>query len=345
MPVRRYRAQLAPGTPLRSGLERILRGRTGALIVMGTNRQVQGITTGGFTIDVPFTATALRELAKMDGAIILDNDCERILMAGVHLVPDPSLETIETGTRHRTAHRVAQQCGVPVVTVSASMNTIQIFLGDQRYLIEQSPAILARANLALQTLERYQVRLTEMTSRLNTLEVHDQVTVRDFVVVSQRLEMVRRLAAETEAYATELGSDGRLLQLQLFEVQVGFADLPELLENDYRPEGDDSFSLAPLRDLPDEELVDPVLVARAIGFTEALDARITPRGLRQLSTINRLPGTVAARLIDHFGSLQALFGASTQELQEVDGVGGGRARMVREGLTRLAEAAYVDRVD
>ncbi|GAB3713211.1 DNA integrity scanning diadenylate cyclase DisA [Mariniluteicoccus flavus] len=345
MPVRKYRAQMAPGTPLREGLERIVRGRTGALVVLGSNRQVEAVTTGGFRIDTPFTATALRELAKMDGALILNNEADRIMMAGVHLMPDPTIETVETGTRHRTADRVAQQCGVPVVTVSASMSTIQIFLEDKRYLIEQSPAILARANLALQTLERYKVRLGEVLGRLNSLEVHDQVTVRDFVLVAQRLEMVRRLEAETTEYVTELGSDGRLLQLQLFEVHVGMEELPDLLERDYRRDPDDGLTLAPLSGLPDEEIVDPQVVARAIGFTEPLDARITTRGFRQLAGVNRLPTSVATRLIDHFGSLQALFAASTHELQEVDGVGGSRARMVRDGLTRLAESAYQDRLD
>lgn len=334
---------MAPGTPLRMGLERIVQGRTGALVVLGSNRQVDAVTTGGFTIDAPFTPTALRELAKMDGAIILDGDASRILMAGVHLMPDASLETEETGTRHRTAHRVAQQCGVPVVTVSASMNTIRIFLGSERYLVEQPTAILGRANLALQTLERYRARLNEVIARLNSLEVHDQVSVRDFVVVAQRIEMVRRLEAEATEYTDELGSDGRLLELQLLEVRVGIDELPGLLEQDYRPDGADEFSLARLADLPDHEIVDPTIVARTIGFTDALDTRISTRGFRQLASVHRLPFTVAARLIDHFGSLQALFAASTHELQEVEGVGEGRARLVREGLTRLAESAYVDR--
>lgn len=345
MPVRRYRALMAPGTPLREGLERIVRGRTGALVVLGSNKTVESITTGGFHIDAPFTATALRELAKMDGAIILDDECERILMAAVQLMPDPAYDTVETGTRHRTADRVAQQCGVPTVTVSASMGTIQIYLGDKRFLIENSPTIMARANLALQTLERYKVRLTEGISRLNSLEVHDQATIRDLAVVAQRLERVRRLEAETAASVAELGSDGRLLALQLAEVQVGLHDLGPLLEQDYAPDDREGFGLANLAELDDEELLDLPTVARRIGFDEPLDTHVSTRGFRQLAGIHRLPTSVAARLIDHFGSLQAMFGASSSELQEVEGVGGGRARMIRDGLTRLAESAYVDSVE
>ena len=127
---------IAPGTPLRDGLERILRGRTGALLVLGQDRLVESISTGGFTLDVPFTATGLRELAKMDGAIILDRDVTRIHRAAVHLMPDPSIPTTESGTRHRTAERVARQTGIPVISVSASMHTIALYLGDVRHVLE-----------------------------------------------------------------------------------------------------------------------------------------------------------------------------------------------------------------
>ena len=63
-----------------------------------------------------------------------------------------------------------------------------------------------------------------------------------------------------------------------------------------------------------------------------------------MGQINRLPPGLGVRLIEHFGSLQALFGASSAELQSVDGVGENRARIIRDGLLRLADAAYDDRV-
>ena len=107
-------AQLAPGTPLRDGLDRIVSGHTGALVVLGTNPELEAISTGGFAIDVPFNATRMRELAKMDGAIVLSTDLTRIVAAAVHLSPAADIPTTETGTRHRTAERVAKQVGVPV---------------------------------------------------------------------------------------------------------------------------------------------------------------------------------------------------------------------------------------
>ena len=348
-------ALLAPGTPLREGLERILRGRTGALVVLGQNKVIDQVSTGGFPLEVPYTPTALRELAKMDGAIVLELDADRsgrrtaarIVRAGVQLMPDPAIETVETGTRHRTADRVARQSGLPVVSVSASMSTIALYLDGTRHLVEHSEQILSRANQALQTLERYRDRLWQVTNRLSSLEVQDQVTVKDFAMVAQRLEMVRRLDAELVGYVVELGTDGRLLTLQLHELELGLDEVRQLLERDYRRAADDTFGFAGLESLNTTELLDPLVVARTVGFTHAehLDSRITSRGYRQLSAINRLTPALAERLIEHFGSLQDLFGASSADLQAIDGVGEGRARLIRDGLVRLAESAYAERLD
>ena len=343
-----FLALLAPGTPLREGLERILRGRTGALVVLGVSREVDKISTGGFNLDVAYTPTALRELAKMDGAIIVDPDSNRIVRAGVHLMPDPTIETVETGTRHRTAERVARQTGLPALSVSASMATITLYLDSHRHLVERSEQILSRAGQALQTLERYKARLWEVTNRLSALEVQDQVTVRDFAVVAQRLEMIRRLRLELDRHALELGTDGRMLTLQLHELGGGVDELRLLLERDYRPaDADDWAGLAGLTPLGTAELLEPLTVARAVGFTphEHLDTRISTRGYRQVAQINRLPTAFGHRLIEHFGSLQALFAASSAELQVIDGVGESRARIIRDGLVRLAESAYTERMD
>jgi len=346
-----YLELVAPGTPLRDGFERILRGRTGALIVLGHGRDVQDLCTGGFELDVPYSPTALRELAKMDGAIVLDSWATRIMRAGVHLMPDPTVPTAETGTRHRTADRLARQTGVPVIAISASMATISLYVDAYRQFVENPDQILARANQALQTLERYRARLAEATTRLSALEVEDQVTLRDVASVAQRLEMVRRLDLELSEYTAELGTEGRLLALQMHELTSGLTELGALLEKDYRPEpaggGNDSdagFGLSQLTVLDTTQLLDLLLVARTIGFSasDQLDTRTTTRGYRQVAQINRLPGALGERLIEHFGSLQALFAASRADLQEVEGVGEQRARAIRDGLVRVAETAYAD---
>ena len=342
-------ASIAPGTPLRDGLERILRGRTGALLVLGSDKTVDSISTGGFFLDVPFTATGLRELAKMDGAMVLDKDITRILHAAVHLMPDPSIFSEETGTRHRTADRVARQTGFPVISVSQSMQVVAVYVGGTRYVIEDSGQILSRANQALATLERYKLRLDEVSSTLSALEIEDLVTIRDVAVVAQRLEMVTRIAREIEDYVLELGSDGRLLSLQLDELVTGVDNERELVIRDYQADGKrrmpPSEVLDELGSLSPAELVDIAAVTRALGLgaSEHLDVAVTPRGYRLLAKVPRLPGTVVDRLVEHFGSLQKLLSASIDDLQAVDGVGELRARSVREGLSRLAESSILER--
>ena len=342
-------ASIAPGTTLRDGLERILRGRTGALLVLGSDKVVDSISTGGFFLDVPFTATGLRELAKMDGAMILDRDAGRILHAAVHLMPDPAIHSEETGTRHRTADRVARQTGYPVISVSQSMQIIAVYVGEIRYVLEDSGQILSRANQALATLERYKLRLDEVSSTLSALEIEDLVTTRDVAVVAQRLEMVTRIAREIEDYVLELGSDGRLLSLQLDELVTGVDLERELVIRDYLPSSRKKRSpedvLGDLEKLSPTDLVDVAAVARALGLgaSEHLDGAVTPRGYRLLAKVPRLPGTVVDRLVEHFGSLQKLLSASIDDLQAVEGVGELRARSVREGLSRLAESSILER--
>ncbi len=338
--LRRHQALLAPGTAFREGLDRIVSGRTGALVVLGDNPVVQAASTGGFRIDVEFTPTALRELAKLDGGIVVTAALDRILTAGVQFMPDPAVPTGETGTRHRTADRLSQQAGVPVVTVSASMSTIALYVGGRRHLVERSEVNAGRANQALSTLIRYRDRLRDATESLSALEVSDQVTARDVALVAQRYELVRRLADEITGYVVVLGVDGRLVAMQLQELTAGTTDLVPHLEADYRPADDPAaVRLADLAGLTDDEVLDLAEVARTIGLGP-LEARHTPRGIRQLAQIHRLPGAVAARLLEHFGGLQGLLTASRTELCEVDGVGEVRARMIRDDLLRITEAAY-----
>ena len=345
-------AAVAPGTALHDGLERILRGNTGGLVVLGYDKVLEGLCTGGFTLDVDFSATRLRELSKMDGAVVVTSDLSKIVRAGVQLVPDPGIPTEETGTRHRTAERVARQTGFPVISVSQSMRIIALYVDGERYVLDDSAAILSRANQALATLERYKLRLDEVAGTLSALEIEDLVTVRDAMAVSQRLEMVRRINAEIEGYVVELGTDGRLLQLQLEELMAGVDPERELIVRDYLISGAGKRArtvedaLADLDQLSAADLLDLIAVAKAAGFPaspEALDAPISPRGYRLLAKVPRLPRTVVDRLVEHFGSLQKLLAAGIDDLQVVEGVGDTRARSVREGLSRLAETSILER--
>lgn len=343
-------ATVAPGTWLRDGLERVLRGNTGALIVMGFDDVVDSLCTGGFPLDVESSATRLRELAKMDGAVVLSSDGTRILRAATHLMPDPAIGTDESGTRHRTAQRVAIQTGHPVISVSQSMRIIALYLDSRRYVLESSDELLGRANQAIATLERYKARLDEVSNTLSALEIEDLVTVRDAAMVSQRLEMVRRIADEITGYVVELGTDGRLLAMQLEELMAGVDADRELIARDYLPTSRRGRTpeqvLDELAELSATDLLDLGLVASAMGFAnapESLEGVASPRGYRLLARVPRLPGPILDRVVEHFDGLQKLLAATVEDLQAVEGVGESRARGVREAISRLADASIIDR--
>lgn len=343
-------AAVAPGTELRDGLERILRGRTGALIVLGYDQAVEALCSGGFELEVGFSATRLRELCKMDGAVVVDRSITTIRRAAVQLLPDPSIETSESGTRHRTAERVAKQTGFPVISVSQSMRIVALYVAGMRYVLEDSDTILSRANQALATLERYRARLDEVSGTLSALEIEDLVTIRDVSAVVQRLEMVRRISEEIAGYVVELGVDGRLMALQLDELVGGIGADRELVLRDYVDGTRKGRSIAEVQDalaaLDATELLDLDYIAQVLGLSgagETLDAAVGPRGFRLLSKVPRLPTGVVDRLVGHFGSLQKLLAASVEDLMTVDGVGEQRARAVREGLSRLAESSILER--
>jgi diadenylate cyclase len=339
---------VAPGTPLREGLDRILQARMGALIVVGDGPEVLSVCSGGFLLDAEFTPQRLSELAKMDGAIILASDTSRVARANVHLVPDPDVPTSETGTRHRTAERVGRQLDVPVITVSEDMSLVAIHRRGEKHNLEPIPRVLARADQALQILGRYKARLDSVSGSLSALEVEDLVTVRDVATVLQRAEMVRRIAEEIEGYVIELGADGRLVMLQLEELVGGVEEDRRLVAKDYYQSSDDYELVGVMRllaHLEDEELLDLNLVAGVLHLDPeiGIDGALQPRGFRLLHKIPRLPELVSDHVVDRFSNLQKIMRAGLTDLTEVEGVGEVRAKAIKEGLSRLAETSILER--
>jgi diadenylate cyclase len=342
---------VAPGTQLRDGLDRIVRAKMGALVVIGDSPEVLAICTGGFLLDAPFSPQKLSELAKMDGAVILSTDSRRIARANVHLMPDASIPTNETGTRHRTAERVARSLGVPVVSVSEEMAVIAIYIGDVRHQLQDVSRLLDRANQALQTLERYKVRLDDALANLTALEIEDLVTLRDVAAVLQRAEMVHRIAAEIETMIAELGVDARLLRLQLDEIYGEIDTEIELAMRDYRLTGDAPLGQAAglsametLEHLTRGEPLDMRLSAMVLGLPDSVDAdtSLTPRGERLLARVPRLPAHIAERVANHFGDLSRVLRATVADLAEVEGVGTTRAKSIKDALARITETSILD---
>lgn len=340
---------VAPGRPLRDGVDRILQASMGALIVVGDGPEVLNICSGGFLLDAEFSPQRLSELAKMDGAIILSPTASRIARANVHLVPDSHVPTSETGTRHRTAERVARSIDVTVISVSEDRAVISVYRNNEKHLLDPVPRLVNRANQALQTLERYKQRMDAVATALTALEVDDLVTVRDVVTLLQRAEMVRRIAEEIDGYVVELGVDGRLIILQLEELMAGVEDDRRYLIRDYsrHPTGARAEdAIRRLANLSTERLLDLREVAAVLdveGGDSGLDATVQPRGYRLLSKVPRLPDAVVSNIVERFGSLHKIMRASIEDLDEVDGVGTTRARSIKDGLARLVESSVLDR--
>lgn len=342
--LRQALAAVAPGTALREGLERIQRSHTGGLIVLGYTPEIEAICSGGFDLDVPFTASSLRELCKMDGAVVVDLDNQRIRKANVQLLPDPSIPTDESGMRHRTAQRTARQTHLPVLSLSASMRMISVYVGEHHRQVEEPESLLARANLAVDTLDRYSQRLDEVLQTLTVLEMRDSATIRDVATVLQRMEMIRRITSEINGYLEELGSEGRLLALQVDDLLRGSASERALVLRDYI-RNPTSIAAAEQRlcALSGDKLVDLTAIANILGLSvlevSDLDRDIRPRGVRALSLVPHLPWNVIKEVTTHWPTFADLRSATIDELQSIEGIGPYRAKLIRENLERQEEMA------
>lgn len=331
---------MCPGTQLREGLENILRAKTGGLIVIGDSEDVMQLVDGGFNINAEYTPSYVYELAKMDGAIVITEDLKKIVCANAQLIPDSSIPTYETGTRHRTAHRVAKQTNNIVIAISQRRNIITMYKGDIKYVLRESSVILSKANQAIQTLEKYVAVLERVINNLNLLEFQDLTTLFDVVTAVQRTEMVMRIVEEINMYILELGNEGRLISMQLSELIKHIERDGILLIRDYcNEESEYSDVYEHVQRLNSAELVDLDAIARTLGHggIPLIDTLISPKGYRILSRVPRIPSTVIDNLIKEFKELSNVIDADIEDLDKVDGIGEARATAIKNGLKRIRE--------
>ena len=312
---------MCPGTQLREGLENILRAKTGGLIVISDSEEVMNIVDGGFSINSEYTPSYVYELAKMDGAIVITEDLKKIICANAQLIPDSSIPTYETGTRHRTAHRVAKQTNKIVIAISQRRNIITMYKGDIKYVLRESSVILSKANQAIQTLEKYVAVLDRVINNLNLLEFQDLTTLFDVVTAIQRTEMVMRIVEEINMYILELGNEGRLISMQLSELIRHIERDGILLIRDYCKEDlnyNDIYEA--IQKLNSSELIDLDAIARVLGYSgiPLMDTLISPKGYRVLSKVPRIPANVIENLIKEFKELSAIIEADIDDLDNVE---------------------------
>lgn len=339
---------VAPGTPLREGLENVLRAKTGGLIVVGYGPEMEKIVDGGFSINCDFTPANLYELAKMDGAIILSEDAKRILYANTQLFPPSTIPSSETGTRHRTAERTALQTNHLVIAISQRRHVITLYKGSFRYVLKEIGVILTKANQAISTLEKYKSVLDQALTNLGALEFEELVTLDEVATVLQRIEMVLRIRGEIRKYIDELGTEGRLISMQLEELVANIEEEALLLIRDYcyDAQTDAREVLRQMKRLSAEEILEMGRFVSMLGFpvgNNTLEESVSPRGYRILSKIPRLSMTLIHNMVKHFHRLPRIMMATIEELDEVDGIGEMRARAIKDGLKRIQEQVFIDR--
>ena len=340
---------VAPGTALREGIDNVVHARTGALIVVGDPEEISFMFSGGIRLDIDYSPAFLYQVAKMDGAIILNANATKIAMANVQLLPDPTILSLETGTRHRTAERVSKQSESLVIAISQRREIVSLSVEGAKYILEDIPTVLAKANQALATLDKYRLRLDQVSTRLTALEFEGGATLHDVLTVMQRSELVTRMAAEIESYIVELGAEGRLIEMQLEETLFGTAADKTALVHDYLvDESDDNFAqaLEQLGRIDHQDLLDFGRLAELLGYdrkVNTIDHPVSPRGYRILGFIPRLPKLVVANIVASTGGLEELLAVGDAQLESIEGVGEMRAKEIREGLRRLQELNLVDR--
>jgi diadenylate cyclase len=265
---------VAPGTALREGLDNILHARTGGLIVIGDPEELSFLFSGGIKLDIDYTPALLYQVAKMDGAIVLNANATRITMANVQLMPDPTILSLETGTRHRTAERVSKQTDALVIAISQRREVVSLYVDGTKYILEDIPVVLAKANQALATLDKYRTRLDQVSTRLTALEFEGGATLHDVLTVLQRSELVTRMAVEIERYIVELGTEGRLIEMQLEETMVGTAADKAALVHDYLAQDTDedfASALDQMGRLAHQDLLDFGRLAELLGYDRKLN--------------------------------------------------------------------------
>ena len=330
--------QLIPGQPLRNGVDLVADKKTGALIVIGTSAKLEKISSGGITLNnCSYTPEMLSELAKMDGAIIVDANVNNILKANVHLNPSDNIPTSQTGTRHRTAERVSVETELSVIAVSEESSTIKVFSNNIVNELEESSIIFGKVNESLQSIDRTRRRFDDAVLELGELEVENTLTNQQVLEVIQRGELLGRLSQQVRKEATDLGEDSGLVMIQIDSLESGVRNTLDLVLKDHLPAKrfrNINKAVDEIANLTYEEL-NSIQHLGSVLFMESLDEVSTSKGYRILARLPGLPDNLHDSLIQKFKTLPNLLTASTDKLFEVEGIGRSRAQQLREYFDTL----------
>jgi len=329
---------IAPGTKLRDAVNRIVEQGHGGLLVISPLEKIEEIITTGFSLNTEVTSQRLSELSKMDGAIVINDDLQRITYANAHLSPDPSIESLETGTRHKAAEQTAKQIGIPVVAISERRNRVTVYYRDQRYILREISTIMSKVNQALLIMDQYRGNYDEALQELTALELDGNVLPFHVANPLTKIGQMLTLKKEILRMFVELGEEKALPGRQLDNMMAGVESDLRLIIKDFQKDPKDN--VKEVRESIIELCADtPPSIKRImalLGYEEEdLDDFLTPRGYRVLHQIPRLPHTVIERMVDEFDNLENILEASKEELQDVKGIAETRSNTIKAGLKRL----------
>ena len=330
--------QLLPGEPLRIGVDLIADKKSGALIVIGSSAKLDKISSGGVDlIDCEYSPEMLSELAKMDGAIIVDQFVTKIIKANVHLNPSDTLSTTQTGTRHRTAERTAEETNLTVITVSEESSIVKVFTNSETTELEEPSVILGRVNESLQSVDRMRRRFDDAVAELGELEIENSLTNQQVLEVIQRGELLTRLSKQVRSEALRLGGEAGLVLIQIDSLETGVTNTLNLVLKDHLPAKkyrNIAKAIDEISRQTYEELNDIDYLGSVLGKLP-LDDLSTPKGYRVLARLPNLPENLHDSIIQKFKTLPKLLSASPEKLYEIEGIGRGRAQQLRDYFDTL----------
>ena len=330
--------QLLPGEPLRIGVDLIADKKSGALIVIGSSAKLEKISSGGVDlINCEYSPEMLSELAKMDGAIIVDELVTKILKANVHLNPSDTLNTSQTGTRHRTAERTAEETSLTVITVSEESSLVKVFTNSDTTELEEPSVILGRVNESLQSVDRMRRRFDDAVTELGELEIENSLSNQQVLEVIQRGELLTRLAKQVRSEALRLGGEAGLVLIQIDSLESGVTSTLNLVLKDHLPAKkyrNIAKAIDEISRQSYEELNDINYLGSVLGKLPLDDLSIS-KGYRVLARLPNLPENLHDSIIQKFKTLPKLLSASPEKLYEIEGIGRGRAQQLRNYFDTL----------
>ena len=333
--------KLVPGTRLRNGLDEILASGFGALIVLGTNIILESIIRGGFKLDIEYNSQRLFELSKMDGAIILSNDLNKIVYSNIHLMPDKKISSLETGIRHRSAEQTSKQTGLPVVAISHRRKKVSLFYKNQKYVLQDIGILFTKANHSLRILQNYRTQIDSLLDKLSYYELNHLATVEDILKIIQKYLYFKNDLININKIVLELGDEGKDIKQTVEVYNLGLEEEILNLISDYAIENKKkTIILKTLENKDITEISDLTNIVAELGLdkTKIIDEKVIPRGYRILAKIPKLSKRTKNLVINKKGNINEIMTSKIENLIKETDINEAQAKILKDRLKRLYES-------